>query len=70
MKTKALITAVASFFLLHSAFAFQGRITVALTRGGQTTPLLYTVGTNCLRVEIAASDQPNRWTCWICHPGK
>jgi len=59
MKTKTLITAVSSFFLLHSALAFEGRITAALTRGGQATPLLYTAGTNCLRVEVAASDRPN-----------
>jgi hypothetical protein len=59
MKTKTLITAVSSFFVLHSALAFEGRITAALTRGGQATPLLYTAGTNCLRVEVAASDRPN-----------
>jgi len=59
MKTKILITAVSSFFLLHSALAFEGRITAALTRGGQATPLLYTAGTNCLRVEVTASDRPN-----------
>ena len=59
MKTKTLITAVSSFFLLHSALAFEGRITAALTRGGQATPLLYTAGTKCLRVEVAASDRPN-----------
>src|ERR1017187_3175153 len=59
MKIKTLITAVASFFILHSALAFEGRITAALTRGGQATPLLYTAGTNCLRVEVAASDRPN-----------
>jgi hypothetical protein len=59
MKTKTLITAVASFFMLHSALAFEGRITAALTRGGQATPLLYTAGTNCLRVEITAPDRPN-----------
>jgi hypothetical protein len=59
MKIKTLITAVASFFILHSALAFEGRITAALTRGGQATPLLYTAGTNCLRVEITAPDRSN-----------
>ena len=59
MKAKTLITAVSSFFVLHSALAFEGRITAALTRGGQATPLLYTAGTNCLRVEVTASDRPN-----------
>jgi hypothetical protein len=59
MKIKTLITAVASFFILHSALAFEGRITAALTRGGQATPLLYTAGTNCLRLEVTVPDQPN-----------
>ena len=59
MKTKTLIPAVASCFMLHSAFAFEGRITVALTRNGQAAPLLYTAGTNCLRVEVTASNRPN-----------
>ena len=60
MKTKTLITAVSSFCILHSALAFEGRITAALTRGSQVTPLLYTAGANCLRVEkMAASNRPN-----------
>jgi hypothetical protein len=59
MKTKTLIMAVASGFMLHSALAFEGRITAAITRGGQAMPLLYTAGTNCLRVEVMASDRPN-----------
>jgi hypothetical protein len=58
MKTKILLT-VASCFIFHSTFAFEGRITAALTRGGRATPLLYTAGTNCLRVEVTASDRPN-----------
>jgi Domain of unknown function (DUF4412) len=59
IKTKCLLTAVASCFMLQSALAFEGRITAALTRGGQATPLLYTAATNCLRVEVTASDRPN-----------
>jgi hypothetical protein len=59
MITKAFITAVTALFMLRSAFAFEGRITAALTRGGQSTPLLYTAGTNCLRVEVTASSLPN-----------
>jgi hypothetical protein len=59
MKTKTLITAVSSFFIFHSALAFEGRITAALTCSGQATPLLYTAGTNCLRVEVTALDRPN-----------
>lgn len=59
MKAKTLVTAVCSCFVLHSALAFEGRITATLARGGQATLLLYTAGTNCLRVEVAASDRPN-----------
>src|SRR5665213_1272509 len=60
MKIKILIAIfVSAFCILPSAFAFQGRVTAALTRGGEVTPLLYTAGTNCLRVEVTASDRPN-----------
>jgi len=60
MKTNLfLTTAVSSCFLLHSAFAFEGRIQAMLTRGGQMDSLLYTVGTNCLRVENTATNWPN-----------
>jgi hypothetical protein len=38
--------------------AFEGTITATLTRGGQNTPLLYTIGTNCSRVEVTATDRP------------
>jgi hypothetical protein len=48
-----------SFFLLHSAFAFEGRINAVITRGNQATPLLYTVGTNFVRVEMTATNWPN-----------
>jgi len=54
-----LTAAVSSFFILHSAFAFEGRIQVTLTRGGQPAALLYTAGTNCLRVENTATNWPN-----------
>jgi hypothetical protein len=39
--------------------AFEGRINAAMTRGGQAEALLYTVGTNFLRVEITATNWPN-----------
>jgi hypothetical protein len=42
-----------------SVKAFEGRITAASTQGGQTIALLYTVGTNALRLEVTGSDQPN-----------
>ena len=47
------------FILAFSAAAFEGRITAASTRGGQATALLYTVGTNSLRLEVTGSDRPN-----------
>jgi len=56
---ETLLTAVFSFCVLHSALAFEGRITAALARGGQTTPLLYSAGTKFLRVEVTASSLPN-----------
>lgn len=43
----------------RSAAAFEGRVTAAITRDGQATPLLYTAGTNDLRVEVTAADRPN-----------
>ena len=39
--------------------AFEGRITAASIQGGQTTDLLYTVGTHALRLEITGSAQPH-----------
>lgn len=47
------------FILTSPATAFEGHITVASTQGGQTTALLYTVGTNALRLEVTGSDRPN-----------
>ncbi|MBU6409950.1 MAG: hypothetical protein KGR98_06145, partial [Verrucomicrobia bacterium] len=38
--------------------AFQGGITVAVSQGGQTRHLLYTVGTNSLRVECTDAGYP------------
>ena len=59
MKIRTLITAVSSFFILHSAFGFEGRINAVMTRGSQSDALLYTVGTNFLRVEMTATNWPN-----------
>ena len=38
--------------------AFEGRITAVTTHGGQTSGLLYTVGTNDLRIERTETDRP------------
>jgi len=43
---------------LSTAFAFEGRITAAVTRGGETETLLYTVGTNQLRIARGETDRP------------
>lgn len=64
MKIKLTLAALALPVLLSvnsqfsSAFAFEGQITATITRGGQTQTLLYTVGTNQLRIERAESDRP------------
>ena len=47
------------FILASAAPAFEGRITAASTQGGRSTELLYTVGTNALRLEVTGSDRPN-----------
>jgi hypothetical protein len=62
MKTQipAILAAMlSSFLILPSAFAFEGRINAVTTRGGQADALLYTVGTNSLRVERTAANWPN-----------
>lgn len=46
------------FSLLPSAFAFEGRITTTLTRGGETQTLLYTIGTNQIRIQRAETNWP------------
>jgi len=38
---------------------FTGRIEATLTRGGDAQKLLYTAGTNCLRIEPEADGRPN-----------
>ena len=64
-----LTAAVSSFFIIHSAFAFEGRIAATLTRGGQPADLLYTAGTNCLRVENTATNWPNPVNLMDRHSG-
>lgn len=59
MWVKWLAVFVSTLLIFPSAFAFEGRIQAVITRGGETTPLLYTVSTNFLRIEIAATNRPN-----------
>lgn len=58
MIRRILIAASSAFCFLHSVSAFEGRITVTLTRGGETQTLLYLVGTNQLRIERGETDHP------------
>ena len=52
---------LATAFLLQPSTlrAFEGRINAVTTRGNQSDALLYTVGTNSLRVENTATNWPN-----------
>ena len=48
-----------NFAFCISATAFEGRINAVMTRGSQSDSLLYTAGTNFLRVEMTATNWPN-----------
>src|SRR5271169_714775 len=45
--------------LASTAGAFEGRILAVMTEGTETNALLYTVGTNCVRVAMTATNWPN-----------
>jgi len=49
---------IALIFACHLAHGFEGRITATLMRGGQSESLIYTVGTNQLRLERGEGDRP------------
>jgi len=51
-------TIVSLFHLLTPALAFEGRINAVLTRGGGTQTILYTVGTNQMRIERGETNWP------------
>jgi hypothetical protein len=56
--------AASCLLLAHSSHAtsatpFEGRINATTARGGASVALLYTVGTNCLRVEMTDTNWPN-----------
>ena len=60
LNTLLIVAIVSSTFGLQiSAFGFEGRINAITTRGDKIEQLLYTVGTNSLRVENTAPNQPN-----------
>jgi hypothetical protein len=61
-----LATAITGFALAigTNALAFEGRINAVTTRGSQTDALLYTVGTNFLRVEMTATNSDKSRAGW------
>ncbi|MFZ0826569.1 MAG: DUF4412 domain-containing protein [Verrucomicrobiia bacterium] len=50
---------ILNFAYCISTLAFEGRINAVLTRGNQTDTLLYTVGTDFVRVEMTTTNWPN-----------
>ncbi len=54
LRTLVLALAIAS-----NARAFEGKLEIVITHGSETTPLLYTVGANFLRIEVTGSNAPN-----------
>lgn len=48
----------AAVSILRPVSAFEGRITATVTRGGDAHNLVYTVGTNFLRIERLETDRP------------
>lgn len=62
MNTKAFTLLAALVLILRltsSAFAFEGLVQAEITQDSQTDNLLYTVGTNGLRVEMSDTNRPN-----------
>jgi hypothetical protein len=53
-----LIALALAGFTAHGA-AFQGRISATFTRGGEALPILYTVGSNSIRIEVTGSSHPH-----------
>lgn len=50
---------IGAITLAENAVAFEGRIEIVITLRSETTPLLYTVGPNSLRIEVTGSEKPN-----------
>ena len=55
--------------LASTAVAFEGRIHAVMIQGNETNALLYTVGTNSVRVEMTATNWPNPVDILDCNPG-
>jgi hypothetical protein len=56
---KLLAITICTVATASNAIAFEGRINAVMTQGNETNALLYTVGTNFLRVEMTATNWPN-----------
>src|SRR4029077_4732431 len=59
LKLAGFALATTFIFLPSTLQAFEGRIQAAITQGNQMDGLLYTIGTNFLRVEMTATNWPN-----------
>ena len=55
---RLLWASLCSFFTLCSAATFEGRIAATITRGGETETLIYTVGSNQVRIERGENNLP------------
>src|SRR5579862_9410696 len=55
---KFIVVLVSSLAACHLTLAFEGRVSATLTQSGDAQNLLYTAGTNFLRIERLESDQP------------
>jgi len=59
LSTRAMILTALFCLLPATLHAFEGSISAVISRGGQNEYLLYTVGTNFLRVENTATNEPD-----------
>ena len=55
----ALIAAFCAVPLSGRSAGFEGYIHASTTQNGASLPLLYVVGSNCMRIEVASSNSPN-----------
>ena len=51
------LATVFALVVANGAFGFEGRIAAVLSKGNETVPIAYTVGTNMLRIESTGSNQ-------------
>ncbi len=66
----AIIITGCLFAIASTAATFEGRINAVTVRGNQTDVLLYTAGTNFLRVENTATNWPNPVDILDCNSGE